>query len=138
MFSVTSSAPVLKKKRNKTLLALVLIVLCFDLLLRALTYSSPNSDLSSLTEFPQISSVHFKDFYNTKPIYMIGDSAAFDSFSYETLGYSLQLNKVLYPHNELLNRGAAGFNSTLWATESLGLLHKMKNAGLVLINVGTE
>lgn len=133
-----SSSPVLKKKRNCTLLLLVLIVLCFDVLLRAFSYSSPNTDLSSLTDAPRSSSPHFKEFYKNRPIYMIGDVAAYDSFSYETLGYSLQLNKLMYPHNELLNRGAVGFNCTVWATESVELLQNINNAGLIIMNMGTE
>ena len=69
---------------------------------------------------------------------MIGDEAAYESFSHETHGYSLLLNKLLYPHNELLNRGAIGFNCTMWSTQSVALLPNLKNAGLVIMNFGTE
>jgi hypothetical protein len=135
----SSASPILKKKRNRTLLALVFIVLCFDLLLRSFSYSSPNSDLSSQIGISsRSSSLYFKEFFNNKPIYMIGDEAAYESFSHESHGYSLQLNKLLYPHNELLNRGAIGFNCTMWSTHSVALLHNLKNAGLVIMNFGTE
>jgi hypothetical protein len=135
---IVSPYPVLKKKRNRTLTVLIFLVLCFDLLLRAFSYSSPNSDLSSQGDILRSSSLYFNDFFKNKPIYMIGDGAAFESFSLETLGYSLKLNKLLYPHNEVLNRGATGLNCIMWATQSVELLMNLRNAGLVIINLGTE
>lgn len=69
---------------------------------------------------------------------MIGDGAAYESFSLEIVGYSLRLNKLLFPHNEVLNRGATGLNCTVWATQSVELLMNLRNAGLVIINLGTE
>ena len=139
MFTGTSTSPVFtrKKKRNRTLLTLIFLVLCFDLLLRSFTFSSPNSDLSE-ADVPHLQSLHFKDFYNKKPIFMIGDEAALNSFSFENAGYSLQLNQLIFPHNELLNRAGIGFNSTVWAIESFEFLKSIKNAGLIIINIGTE